>query len=73
MKYLLILPIILLSCCQQKTNVDEVKTDDGRSIYRVDNSHDIEEVEIKGHLYLITRVHNGYTIAHAGHCPRTHE
>jgi hypothetical protein len=36
-------------------------------------AHEISEVTYKGHAYVISKTTHGYSVmAHAGHCPATH-
>lgn len=37
------------------------------------SAHEISEVTYKGHTYVISKTTHGYSVmAHAGHCPATH-
>jgi hypothetical protein len=70
---------LLFSCKpkEQKSEFTNQKTEIGKESYTVIHdeccsSFEINEVRIKGHLYLYTTVRDGISITHAGHCSLTH-
>ena len=70
---------LLFSCKpkEQKSEFTNQKTEIGKESYTVIHnefsSFEINEVRIKGHLYLYTTVRQGISITHAGHCDNTHQ
>ena len=70
---------LLFSCKpkEQKSEFSNQKTEIGKESYTVIHnefsSFEVKEVNIKGHLYLYTRVRDGISITHAGHCDHTHQ
>jgi hypothetical protein len=72
---------LLFSCepkeQEQKSEFTNQKTEVTKESYTVIHnefaSFYLNEVRIKGHLYLYTTVRDGISITHAGHCNHTHQ
>lgn len=70
-KYIALSILILFSACRESTTVTNVNPKGG-TIEGINHTRHMEEIQYKGHTYLLIDGYHEVMITHAGHCNAKH-